>query len=383
MGKIKELINKIAAYNPEKIAPIAKRDLIDDLRRLRSSLPTQQPVEVPPCVDEFLSVGNKSQKLACLISCKYSILSCDLAEGELKQWLREISMSDLLSLANGYTVGKKALFTIPVPYMRDTLHYYLKDNGDISFKQGNAYKFNGDQIDKYFSRYQGVCCTSRGGITMTEKYRKKPVEVEVIKFDRDKWIKEESQANETYPMVVASIGSGFKTIPVIETLEGDMKVSDGDYIIKGVQGEFYPCKPDIFHETYEPVTDHQPTFVVGEYYSFIHSGKTEIFKVLSISDLENRMKVKSYRTNIDIFTEYETYTTGNAIAVTDSKPATAEQIAMFKRAEHFAEYGDKSVKKTLTIPKYLNALALENHINFSQLLQKALREELQEVENNE
>lgn len=39
----------------------------------------------------------------------------------------------------------------------------------------------------------------------------------------------------------------------IPTLEGVMKASPGDFIIKGVQGEFYPCKPDIFRETYEPV----------------------------------------------------------------------------------------------------------------------------------
>lgn len=37
---------------------------------------------------------------------------------------------------------------------------------------------------------------------------------------------------------------------VIKTLEGEMKVSHGDYIIKGVKGEFYPCKPDIFEVTY-------------------------------------------------------------------------------------------------------------------------------------
>ena len=38
---------------------------------------------------------------------------------------------------------------------------------------------------------------------------------------------------------------------VIETLEGDMTANVGDYIIKGVQGEFYPCKPDIFKQTYD------------------------------------------------------------------------------------------------------------------------------------
>lgn len=40
---------------------------------------------------------------------------------------------------------------------------------------------------------------------------------------------------------------------VIDTLEGQMKADIGDYIIKGVNGEFYPCKPDIFEKTYELV----------------------------------------------------------------------------------------------------------------------------------
>jgi hypothetical protein len=39
---------------------------------------------------------------------------------------------------------------------------------------------------------------------------------------------------------------------MIQTLEGDMWARPGDWIIKGVQGEFYPCKPDIFEATYEP-----------------------------------------------------------------------------------------------------------------------------------
>jgi len=40
---------------------------------------------------------------------------------------------------------------------------------------------------------------------------------------------------------------------IIETLEGNHLASEGDYIIKGIQGEFYPCKPDIFEETYSEV----------------------------------------------------------------------------------------------------------------------------------
>ena len=42
---------------------------------------------------------------------------------------------------------------------------------------------------------------------------------------------------------------------VIRTLEGDMEISLGDYLIQGVQGEFYPCKPDIFEASYEAVND--------------------------------------------------------------------------------------------------------------------------------
>lgn len=85
------------------------------------------------------------------------------------------------------------------------------------------------------------------------KYRKKPVVIEADKFDKAKWEKEISQGklSESFPMVLLSVIAGFS--PVIETLEGDMKVSDGDYIIKGVQGEYYPCKPDIFEATYEKV----------------------------------------------------------------------------------------------------------------------------------
>jgi len=56
----------------------------------------------------------------------------------------------LICMKDGYTV-KEPLFTMPVPYTHNgNLHYCLKDNGEISFRQGNAYKFNQDQIDKYF-----------------------------------------------------------------------------------------------------------------------------------------------------------------------------------------------------------------------------------------
>ena len=45
----------------------------------------------------------------------------------------------------------------------------------------------------------------------------------------------------------------------IETLEGTMKADKGDWIIKGVKGELYPCKPDVFEMTYEKVTENERT----------------------------------------------------------------------------------------------------------------------------
>ena len=79
------------------------------------------------------------------------------------------------------------------------------------------------------------------------KYRKKPVVIEAIQFlDTD------------YGNLVAIGSLGLKPVVEndkikIETLEGTMYADKGDYIIKGVNGEFYPCKPDIFEKTYEKV----------------------------------------------------------------------------------------------------------------------------------
>lgn len=81
------------------------------------------------------------------------------------------------------------------------------------------------------------------------KARKKPVEVEVMLFIGLNW-EECLQFMGEEPSVSPSRSDRRLTLE-IETLEGTMVASVGDYIIKGVQGEFYPCKPDIFHQTYE------------------------------------------------------------------------------------------------------------------------------------
>jgi len=80
------------------------------------------------------------------------------------------------------------------------------------------------------------------------KWRKKPVVIEAARWTGDNWAT-------MLDFVVAGGGDAHTEDDalVISTLEGDMRADPGDWIIKGVQGEFYPCKPDIFEATYEPV----------------------------------------------------------------------------------------------------------------------------------
>ena len=92
-------------------------------------------------------------------------------------------------------------------------------------------------------------------------YRKKPVVIEARKWDGEN-TKEILEWADLDPFR-HSFGGGFDLATgeategflVIPTLEGDHKAMLGDYIIKGIKGEFYPCKPDIFEATYEEVVE--------------------------------------------------------------------------------------------------------------------------------
>ena len=79
------------------------------------------------------------------------------------------------------------------------------------------------------------------------KYRKKPVVIEAIQWDG-------YNLGELQNFVGSALEYDGKLI--IHTLEGDHEAKVGDYIIKGVQGEFYPCKPEIFAKTYEAVEEY-------------------------------------------------------------------------------------------------------------------------------
>ena len=80
-----------------------------------------------------------------------------------------------------------------------------------------------------------------------ERWRKKPVEIEAMRYDGENWV-EIAQWLRVHDVRIGQTGTRKASIP---TLEGTMYASPGDWIIKGVQGEFYPCKPDIFEQTYE------------------------------------------------------------------------------------------------------------------------------------
>ena len=82
-----------------------------------------------------------------------------------------------------------------------------------------------------------------------KKYVKKPIVIEAIQY-----------TGENTEDVVNFITDRHCTILndkriLINTLEGNIEASPNDYIIKGEQGEFYPCKPDIFKSTYDLITD--------------------------------------------------------------------------------------------------------------------------------
>jgi hypothetical protein len=102
------------------------------------------------------------------------------------------------------------------------------------------------------------------------KFRKKPVVIDAIQFRRET-IEAHLFDNASLPEGVllgsASYHRADRTISrykfYIDTLEGRMEVLEGDWIIKGVKGEFYPCKPDIFAATYEAMEDAAHTSIAN------------------------------------------------------------------------------------------------------------------------
>ena len=80
------------------------------------------------------------------------------------------------------------------------------------------------------------------------KYRKKPIVIEAVQYD--------GTLESLNSLYIPEVGQEFLSDEIIiPTLEGDMVAKPSDYIVKGIKGEFYPCKADIFEATYEKVTE--------------------------------------------------------------------------------------------------------------------------------
>ena len=86
---------------------------------------------------------------------------------------------------------------------------------------------------------------------MIKKYKKKPVEIEAVQYLGNNL--DEIEAFIDQSLLYYGNINDEEGVLGIPTLEGIMQASIGDYIIKGVRGEYYPCKPDIFKITYDEV----------------------------------------------------------------------------------------------------------------------------------
>lgn len=111
---------------------------------------------------------------------------------------------------------------------------------------------------------------------ITQKYRKKPVVIEAIKTDGTwttykevcKFVGHELQVNQN--------GLGIADELIIPTLGGEVIASKGDYIIKGIKGEIYPCKPDIFEASYDKVERSKRDQAVKLASSQMHQEKSQL-----------------------------------------------------------------------------------------------------------
>lgn len=93
-----------------------------------------------------------------------------------------------------------------------------------------SFEIKKDSLDKMKSKYT---------------YRKRPIEIKAIQWTGDNYV--------DVCIFMGRTALREDNYIIIETLDGKMKASIGDYIIKGIENEFYPCKPDIFEKTYEKV----------------------------------------------------------------------------------------------------------------------------------
>ena len=121
------------------------------------------------------------------------------------------------------------------------------------------------------------------------KYRKKPIVIEAVQYD-------DFHTGELNDFCGSSIFEPVGGSPFIRTLEGDMTISKGDWVIKGVKGEFYPIKSEIFFKTYDVVENAGRPQTFGEKavgITFNPSGSDEVYeaKMLAAKQIDLLEKV--------------------------------------------------------------------------------------------
>ena len=91
------------------------------------------------------------------------------------------------------------------------------------------------------------------------KFRKKPIVIEAVRYTSGflwpDWFRDAVSQNVVVVHGTGKFANTETCFAKIKTLEGVMRANEGDWIIRGVNGELYPCKPDIFAATYEPVEE--------------------------------------------------------------------------------------------------------------------------------
>lgn len=85
-------------------------------------------------------------------------------------------------------------------------------------------------------------------------FRKKPVEIEAWQFEAPNFMAQPKWFGHAMMSGKILYRAGEQPYYIIDTLEGKMRADPGDWIIRGVKGELYPCKPDIFAATYDPIS---------------------------------------------------------------------------------------------------------------------------------
>jgi len=179
---------------------------------------------------------------------------CDRLEESLSKALRrETEKKSRITALEAQLADKKAALAAQAEGHRNVLETLTRRHKkDLLGQSVRLDSSHMEVLRRVNEAHAAELAALRGEPTLIVKsYRKKPIEVEAIQYDGDNF-------NHIQEWSDGAVYDNFMPEPTdlrsshlrIQTLEGIMIANVGDWIIKGVQGEFYPCKPGIFEETY-------------------------------------------------------------------------------------------------------------------------------------